>query len=567
MPRRLVTPSATSQNKMPAKTTRNIFKTIAEERKERERKAKEAAQAAQDEKDRRQREFEQKKHPRGEVKGKTVVPQPRQKERGGREDKNISKKDFSVFDFNEKDHPPAPPAPKRIRRNTPLPIFPSQADKKGTEDRAREARRARRSIDRRGVPADEAGGGMADEEPPIVNDHEEKDPVLPDLTKVVDFVDGPYRALENYNPGDEMKTIHKELKENIKTKATWYKWTNLQMRKWITRMIRACYTAPVDFHAKYDPQLGNNDLTRYVITALFKNLDTRHCFESANKWLDLLRDNKVAAFKEKVEKAQTPPLNAEELQAEVVEQWLLLPFFIKRIPRIADDLDEGFAAWDNEEKKEQKEEKKEDDMQDIGGNNDHIVDDDGKEEDIRGIANPIIRNGKRVKIRAINIGDDEDNGGVIVPANVIHENIDQLGDVINFLWSPLVAANKKTFDDEREKYCKMAAEILANCRWQVSKKRESVDTVMNALSVLRENHIIKGKKFVGPNNTNLKFLERKLNNFNARRNTPAYQEKSNREKRKIESYVGKIRAIKDRMHLERRPDPNANNPVLDLTIP
>ena len=519
---------------MPPKTTRNLGKTLIEERKQR-------AQAAQDEKDRLQREFEQKhrNRPRGEVRGKTVVPQPRQKERGGRDEGNISKKDLRVYDYNEKDSPasmpPRPPAPTRFRNVDN--ISNAQRDVTGRQDRERSERRARRSIRGRGVPADE--GGAVDGDPVGVNDDDEKDHVLPDLRDVVNLVDGPYKDLADYNPDAEMKTIYDELQENIKTKWAWYKWTAVQMKR-LGTMIKACYTKPVNFNDKYGIVMY-----KHIVNALYKNVDTLNCFAAADKWLDLLRDDKVDAFIEKVRTTPAPIPNLEDSQSEVVAQWLQQPFFKSKYPRITDVIDKGFADWD----KPDEEEEEEDDERPM---DDDVVIDEREDE---GVADPRLPNGRRVRV---NIGEDENEAkGVVVPvvpANVVQENIVQLGDVINYLWNPLAAGNKKHFDDERAKYCKMAAEILANCRWQVSKKRETVDTVMNALSVLRANNIIKGKKFVGGNNTYLNFLEGKLNRFDRSSNTAAYLEKSNREKRKIESYVGRMRAIKNRMVAERRPD-------------
>lgn len=142
---------------MPAKRADEFKAMLAEQRKERaeeeEKQKRRREEQEKKEKEQKQADFDRRhsKRPRGDRRGKTVVPQPRKKERRGRDEEKIERQDLSVFDFNEPDNPnartsklpprPPPPLNPRIRHRDPLP----QRDESGRQNRAREERRERRA--------------------------------------------------------------------------------------------------------------------------------------------------------------------------------------------------------------------------------------------------------------------------------------------------------------------------------------------------------------------------------------------------------------------------------------
>lgn len=131
----------------------------------------------------------------------------------------------------------------------------------------------------------------------------------------------------------------------------------------------------------------------------------------------------------------------------------------------------------------------------------------------------------------------------------INQNLEDLGDITNFLWNPLTGGQKKNLQDERNKYCQIAAQILANCRWQTAMKRESADLVYNALRILKDEGIISSKKFVGPQGSNLSFLDEKLGEYRRKKaaKDPFFAGLSKQNLQKMTGYQSKFQQIKNRM--------------------
>lgn len=139
---------------MPAKRADEFKAMLAEQRKERaeeeEKQKRRREEQEKKEKKQKQADFDRRifKRPRGDRRGKTVVPEPRKKERRGRDEEKIERKDLSVFDFNEPDNPNTrtsklPPRPPKGRFRDPHPL--PQRDESGRQNRAREERRERRA--------------------------------------------------------------------------------------------------------------------------------------------------------------------------------------------------------------------------------------------------------------------------------------------------------------------------------------------------------------------------------------------------------------------------------------
>jgi len=93
----------------------------------------------------------------------------------------------------------------------------------------------------------------------------------------------------------------------------------------------------------------------------------------------------------------------------------------------------------------------------------------------------------------------------------VNENLEQLGHITAKLWAP-TNRQKEYFDDERDKYCNVAAKILAHCRWSSpgmprEYRRPTADTLYTALDILKEANIITKKKYVGVRGKNIRYLE------------------------------------------------------------
>jgi hypothetical protein len=131
----------------------------------------------------------------------------------------------------------------------------------------------------------------------------------------------------------------------------------------------------------------------------------------------------------------------------------------------------------------------------------------------------------------------------------INQNIDDLNAITNYLWDPQTGLEKKKLQDEREKYCKIAAQILANCRWQTAMKRDNADLVYNALRILKDEGIISSKKFVGPQGSNLTFLNEKLGEYRRKKaaKDPFFANLNRQERGKMNAYQSKFKAIRNRM--------------------
>jgi len=93
----------------------------------------------------------------------------------------------------------------------------------------------------------------------------------------------------------------------------------------------------------------------------------------------------------------------------------------------------------------------------------------------------------------------------------VNRNLVQLGHITAKLWAP-TNRQKKYFDDERDKYCNVAAKILAHCRWSSpgmprAYRRPTADTLYTALDILKDANIITKKSYVGARGRNIRYLE------------------------------------------------------------
>lgn len=344
-----------------------------------------------------------------------------------------------------------------------------------------------------------------------------QDPVLPNLSLVVNLVDGPYKDIyplpANVTVETLMRDVYDQLQDEVKNPMSEFIQYAASGDGYgrVLGMIRTCYTRPFDFVAKYD-----FDLIGYIERALFKasiDPDAPDPFVVVNGQLDLVRDNKVRSFKQLVgtfdqDLGQIP---LEDHKANVFYNWVIQPFFQVRYPNInrmiVDLMNRG------------------DDRQNGGGQEDRMQDDDDRKDDRQ-----------------------DDRGGL--NENEVQDDVVRLGHITAELWKPS-ALQKKYFDDERDKFCKIAAQILANCRWSsnmtpANYRRPTADTLYQSLDILRNEGIITKKQYVGANGRNLEYLIDNLDREEAERDERQVP-MTMAVRRRYDRFGARLRAKRDRM--------------------
>lgn len=122
----------------------------------------------------------------------------------------------------------------------------------------------------------------------------------------------------------------------------------------------------------------------------------------------------------------------------------------------------------------------------------------------------------------------------------MNENIAGLEHFTNILFKT-DSGTKKYLSDEREKYCRLAAEILANCRWGKNEGKPAADTVVKAMRILRNNRVASRTDLEGEGGRKKKFIMDALDEYEADKDR--YVNLPSSEQKKLEKYAKYARNI------------------------
>jgi hypothetical protein len=181
-------------------------------------------------------------------------------------------------------------------------------------------------------------------------------------------------------------------------------------------------------------------------------------------------------------------------------------------------------------KRKQKEEAK----AEAGGGDDFFIDDGGGPEPE---PKPEPRTPKKKKKVRFASPQYQGAGGVFArdrEEKKMNENIAGAEHFNNILFKTN-SGDKKYLKDEREKYCRLAAEILANCRWGKKQGKPAADTVVKAMRSLRNNRVASVADLEGEGGRKKKFIMDALGEYEA--DNSKYVGLASSEQKKLEKYA------------------------------
>lgn len=121
----------------------------------------------------------------------------------------------------------------------------------------------------------------------------------------------------------------------------------------------------------------------------------------------------------------------------------------------------------------------------------------------------------------------------------INENIEDVRHYTQYLWSKN-SSTKKFLADERGKYCKVAAEILANCRWGKTLGRHEGDDVAKSMRILKKQGIISKADLEGEGGRKKTFIMDRLAAYEREKEMEPYVSLPSNVKEKLKNYTKSV---------------------------